>query len=119
MAPWIEQPVYTGALHRYARAEARSRLLTAHILKVVDAKGVQAVPVALWAAANQSDNTAGRAAAELGLTPMARAKLAALTSAAAGGEETLAALLEQGRRLLEERGIGAAAPTIDVEEDAP
>jgi Phage terminase, small subunit len=105
-APWVVEPVFSDALHRYCRAEARARLLTEHVLKVAAEHGAGKVSSRLWESAVASDNAASRAAADLGLTPMSRAHLAALATSTEAGQASLARMAEQGRQIREARALG-------------
>lgn len=116
-APWLEQPIFADALHRYARAEARARLLSAHIFRVADEQGAEKVPQRLWEAAVASDNAASKAAAELGVTPLARARLAALTTSAEATAAGLADLAATGKAIKERRLAELAAQTDEPEEE--
>ncbi len=102
-APWIVEPIFSDALQRYCRAEARARLLSEHIFAVIEEKGAGKVAQRLWESAVASDNAASKAAAEMGLTPLARARLAALTTGTAAGQASLEALAERGRAIRERR----------------
>jgi phage terminase small subunit len=82
-APWIVEPLYGDSLERYARAEARSRLLTDHILRVSEEEDPSKIPVRLWESASAADNTAAKLATDLGITPLARARIANLTTSTA------------------------------------
>ena len=110
-APWLLEPIFGDALERYCRAEARSRLLTDHILRVADEKGAHKIPVRLWDSASASDNAAMKAAGDLGLTPLSRAKLASLTTSTELTAVGIEALAEKGA------AIRAARQTALAEAD--
>jgi hypothetical protein len=108
-APWIVEPIFGDALARYCRAEARARLLSDHIFAVADAHGAGKVPQRLWESAVASDNAASKAAAELGVTPLARARLAALTTSAETGQASLETLRARGAEIIRARQEALAA----------
>jgi hypothetical protein len=95
-AGWIAEPLFRGALVRYVRAEARARLLTNYILTTAAQDGPGKVPQRLWEAANASDNAAGKAAVELGLTPMSRANLANVVASGSDAQALLRRLIDEG-----------------------
>jgi hypothetical protein len=107
-APWIVEPIFGDALARYCRAEARARLLSDHIFAVADEHGPAKVPQRLWESAVASDTAASKAAAELGVTPLARARLAALTATAETGAASLAALQTKGAEIVARRASEVA-----------
>lgn len=113
-APWLIEPVFGDALERYARAEARSRLLTDHILRTAEEQGAEKIPVRLWESASAADNTAAKAAADLGLTPLARARLAALTTSTEVAAQSLDTLADRGAAVRRRR---AAAIESESEGD--
>lgn len=71
----MAQTHFADALERYCRAEGCARLLTEHIFNLCDEGGADKVPVRLWESAVSSDHAASRAANDLGLTPLSRARL--------------------------------------------
>ena len=115
-APWIMAPVNDNALLRYCRAEARARVLSEHVLKVSAEEGAGKVPQRLWESAVASDRAASQMAEELGITPLARAKLAQTISSAERNQEGLVDLQERGKAIRERRL--QAAEAIDQEDDA-
>lgn len=102
LAPWVDKDVFIPAVARYMRAEARELLLHDFITDVAVRKGVGAVPQRLWEQATAATNAAGKAAADLGLTPQSYARLRATTGHAAATEAGLDKLLEQGRTIVEQ-----------------
>jgi hypothetical protein len=115
-APWLLQPIFGDSLARYARAEARARLLSDHILRVCDEQGAHKVPQKLWESATSSDNTASKMASELGITPLARAKLAALTTSAETGAASLESLRARGAEIIAARQSRIAAEADDQDD---
>jgi hypothetical protein len=115
-APWIVEPIFADALQRYCRAEARARLLSDHMFKLADDEGPHKVPIRLWESAVACDNAASKAAADLGLTPLARARLASLAATTEATHEGLARLSERGRaiRLRREAELAAARADDDA-----
>lgn len=107
-APWITEPIFGDALARYCRAEARARLLSDHIFKVADEQGAGKVPQRLWESAVASDNAASKAGAELGITPLARARLAMLTTSSDVGQASLDDLRRRGAEVIERRNAELA-----------
>lgn len=73
--PWMAD-VDRGALERYARAEARARLLDAYIARKTEDGNVEAVKPWVWSEATRADALAQKAAQDLGLDPTGRARLA-------------------------------------------
>jgi len=112
-APWIVQPIFADALLRYCRAEARARLLSDHMFKLADDEGPDKVPIRLWESAVACDNAASKAAADLGLTPLARARLASLTATTEATHDALARLAETGRAIRQRREAELAAARDD------
>ncbi len=102
-APWLLKPIFGDALERYCRAEGRARLLADHIFRVCDEEGARRVPIRLWESAVACDNAASRAANDLGLTPLSRARLASLTATTEATSEGLAQLAERGRAIRQRR----------------
>lgn len=115
-APWIVEPIFADALMRYCRAEARAKLLSDHIFRLADEQGTGKVPGRLWESAVASDNAASRAATELGITPLARARLAALTTSAEAGQASLADLQRRGAEIAARR---AAELAKQADQDDP
>jgi hypothetical protein len=68
-APWLEAEIFEAAIWRYARAEARARLLSNYILATAE-EHLEKVGSRLWESASSSDRTASQMAETLGLTPI-------------------------------------------------
>jgi hypothetical protein len=117
-APWLLEPIFGDSLERYCRAEARARLLADHIFRVSDEQGPEKIPVRLWESAVACDNAASRCAADLGLTPLSRAKLAALTTSTEVSATQLAQLGETGKAIRAKRTAALEALEADVSDDA-
>lgn len=115
-APWIVEPIFGDALARYCRAEARARLLSDHIFAVAEDHDAGKVPQRLWESAVASDNAASKAAAELGVTPLARARLAALTTSAETGAASLESLRARGAEIIAARQSRIAAESDDSDQ---
>jgi hypothetical protein len=112
-APWLLEPIFGDALERYARSEARARLLADHIFRVADEEGAQKIPVRLWESAVACDNAASRAATDLGLTPLSRAKLALLTTSNERAAQGLEELSATGAAIRAKRTAALEAPETD------
>jgi hypothetical protein len=115
-APWLLEPIFGDALERYARSEARARLLADHIFRVADKEGAQKIPVRLWESAVACDNAASRAATDLGLTPLSRAKLALLTTSNERAAQGLEELSATGAAIRAKRNAALEAPEADVSD---
>jgi len=106
--PWIVDRVDDEALDRYARAEARARLLNEYIEAKVEVEGVEAVRPYLWTEAARSDANAQKFAQDLGLDPAGRSRIARDISLARRlfdpKDGRLAELGGQGRKLRQLRG---------------
>lgn len=103
---FLADPVFEEALVRYCRVEARAQMLDAYIWKIVEEKGVEAVPKTIWADATRTDALAQKAAQDLGLDPTGFARAARDLGIAKSfgqrvGAQRIAALTEQGRQLRE------------------
>lgn len=98
--PWVTN-LDGEAVDRYLRAESRSRLLHAHVLRVTAEKGLDAVKPYLWGEVTKAENNAARFASDLGLDPAGRARLARDFGGGAAGFASgdLKSLAAEGRRL--------------------
>jgi hypothetical protein len=114
--PWIAEPIFEDALFRYARSEARARLLSDHIFKVCEEQGAEKIPIRLWEGASAADNCAAKAAADLGLTPLSRAKLALLTTSNERAAQGLEELSATGAAIRAKRTAALEAIEADVSE---
>jgi hypothetical protein len=112
-APWLVEPIFGDSLARYCRAEARARLLSEHILNLCETAGAHKVPQKLWDSASTADNTASKMATELGITPLARARLAAITTSADVGQASLDQLQARGAEIVARRRAELAAAEHD------
>lgn len=101
-APWLKAQIFEAAIWRYARAEARARLLSNYILSVAD-EHPEKVGSRLWESASGADRTASKMAEALGLTPLSRAQLASLVSSTERGNQGVAQLGETGKAIRERR----------------
>jgi hypothetical protein len=108
-APWATGPTFVGAIRSYSWAEAQLAL----VREFLDEHGILDHEGKPRPAMQLLDRLEGRAAAlraELGLTPMALAKLLGSlvsTAATAGDDDALEQLRAEGARILAARGIGA------------
>jgi hypothetical protein len=101
-APWLEAEIFQPAIWRYARAEARARLLGNYILSVA-VEHPEKVGSRLWESANGADNTASKMAETLGLTPLSRAKLAQLVTSTEATTQGTEVLAKRGKSIRERR----------------
>jgi hypothetical protein len=109
-AKWLEAEIFQAAIWRYARAEARARLLSNYILSVAE-EHPEKVGSRLWESANGADNTASKMAEALGLMPLSRAKLAELVTSTEATNEGLAQLADvRGQSLVRAFGHQKSAP---------
>jgi hypothetical protein len=113
-APWLDEPIFANAVERYCRAEARAQLLSDWIFSVAEQKGPAKVAVRLWESAVASDRAASQLAAELGITPLSRARLAALDTTTKVGQSSLVTQLAAGAR---RRTDAAKAAAIEAHSD--
>lgn len=112
-APWLLEPIFADSLERYARSEAKARLLADHILRVCEDQGAARVPVRLWESSVACDNAASRAANDLGLTPLSRARLAALTTSTEVSARNLDDLSATGAAIRAKRQEAIEAESVD------
>jgi hypothetical protein len=101
-APWLEAAIFQDAVWRYARAEARARLLNNYIFAIAE-EHPEKVGVRVWEAASASDRTASKLAETLGLTPLSRAKLQQIVTGTASTEAALKQLADKGGAALNKR----------------
>jgi len=102
-APWLGAPIYAAALAAWARAEAGVVLILDWLEDQgpLDDKGE---PRPALTALHLWETRAEKARAEMGLSPLAHARLLATFRAASGvptADDALAALAAEGHRLLE------------------
>jgi hypothetical protein len=102
---WLASPVFRDAIERWARATARAELLTAYILEVAEQHPEKIGP-RLWESASSADNAAGKAAADLGLTPLSQARLRSIIASTEATSAGLDALRAKGRAIRERRAAG-------------
>ena len=107
-APWLVAPIFQPAVERYARAEAIAQLTGEHILTLLE-ETPEKVGARLLEASSGATNTANRMAESLGLTPLSRAKLAALVTSTEATSEGMAQLIDRGRLIREKRDAMKAA----------
>ena len=103
---FLAQAIFTEALERYCRLEARARMLDSYIVDLVEEKGVETVPKTLWDSATRVDMAAAKAGQDCGLDPSGFARAARdLGFAKSLGQQQnakrLTALSETGRALRE------------------
>lgn len=116
-APWLDAPEYTPVLQQYLAAESHRRLLWDYIQKVSDDRGVGAVPARTWEMSLAATRLASKLAADLGLSPLGKARLQQTAAGAELNTRSLGDLIAEGAetaRAAEERE--AAAITTDAEE---
>jgi hypothetical protein len=111
----LEAEIFQGAIWRYARAEARARLLSNYILSVAE-EHPEKVGSRLWESANGADNAASKTAEALGLTPLSRAKLAALVTSTEATSEGLAQPADKGRAIRERAQAALKDAEMAVDE---
>lgn len=119
-APWTRAPAFAWKVARFARAEASARARFQWLAErgFYDADGVEVPGWERWARAETMAATAEEA---LGLSPQSMAKLLgnlAGVAAQAGDDDALDRLREEGRRILEARGMLTAVPDDDGGEAA-
>jgi hypothetical protein len=112
-APWLEAEIFQPAIWRYARAEARARLLSNYILQVAD-EHPEKIGARLWESANGADNTASKMAEALGLTPLSRARLAAIVTSTEATTQGLDVLAERGRAIRQRRDAALQPPDTET-----
>lgn len=116
-APWLKADIFQPAIWRYARAEARSQLLSAYILSVAE-DHPERIRASLWDSASTADSTANRLSDALGLSPVSRARLAAIVSSTEATNAGLDALAERGRAARERREAELKAADTEAPDDA-
>jgi hypothetical protein len=103
VAPWVTD-LDVEAVDRYCRAEGRARMLHEYAVATAAERGVEAVSSFVWTEATRAEANAAKFAADLGLDPAGRAKLAKdLGVAVHFGGDQLADLADQGRAIRERR----------------
>ena len=103
VAPWLSEPQFAPAVHRYLRAAAREQLLDKFIANVCDADGPGKVPSRTWEQATAATRLAAALAADLGLTPLGHARLRAVAGSARATEIGLSDLIRRGEEALAKR----------------
>jgi phage terminase small subunit len=101
-APWLSRPSFAAAVAAWSVTEAKAHLVDAWLDEhgLLDAKGVPHPANAL------ADRLASRCItlrSQLGLDPTSFARLLATFANVGGGEDALAALKAEGRKLMEAR----------------
>jgi hypothetical protein len=119
-ANWITQPIFSDALERYCRVEARARLLSDHIFAVCESQGADKIPVRLWESSVAVDNAACRAAEALGITPLSRSRLALITASGELTAQQLAQLGETGKAIRAKRtaALEALGDAVSTDSEA-
>jgi hypothetical protein len=108
LAPWLQDdPSFVVAVARFVRVEARSQLLAEGIAAKADKSGILSVGARMLEAATSVDRLAAKLGDDLGISPLGKARLKAMTAAGELGEASLADLAERGRQV-------RLAATIDV-----
>ena len=107
--PYLADDVFTEALERYARVEARAWMLHDYVMDKAEREGVEKVPSTLWTEATRADALAQKCASDCGLDPTGHARIArdlgfARNLQAEMGAKRLEALAESGRELREGTG---------------
>ena len=111
-APWLVAPIFQPAVERYARAEAIAQLHGEHILTLLETEP-EKVGARLLEASSGATNTANRMAESLGLTPLSRAKVAALVTSTEATSEGLTQLAERGKAIRARRATELQKDTSD------
>jgi len=117
-APWIVEAIFQDSLERYCRVQATARWSSDHVFKVCEEQGAEKIPVRLWESLVACQNAASRCAADLGLTPLSRAKLAALTTSTEVRAVQLEQLGETGKAIRAKRTATLEALEADVSDDS-
>lgn len=114
LCPWLAADEYAPAVARFLRAEARALILHDHIEATVASHGAGKVASRVWEQATAADRLAAQLGNVLGLDPLGRAKLQALTAGAEVQMATLADLSAQGRaaRLAAEERMAAVSDAV-------
>ncbi len=117
LAPWLaDDPIYVIPVARFCRVEARSQLLAEAIAEKGADKGILTVGARMIEAAAATDRLAAKLGDDLGLSPLGKAKLKALTAAGEIGIASLADLAERGSEIRKRR---QAAIDQESDQDAP
>ena len=104
LAPWLaDDDVYVIPVARFVRVEARSQMLSEAIAEKAAEKGILSVGARIIEAATACDRLATRLADDLGLSPLGKAKLKALTAAGELGAASLADVAERGSEIRKRR----------------
>ncbi len=103
---YLADPIFTEALRRYCRIEARAVMLGDYVMAKAEAEGVETVPPTLWTETTRADALAQKAAQDLGLDPTGHARVArdlgfAKSLGARLGAKQLESLASTGRELRE------------------
>jgi hypothetical protein len=122
LAPWLAQdPTFVVAVARFVRVEARSQLLAEAIATKAEKSGILSVGARMLEAATSTDRLAAKLGDDLGLSPLGKARLKALTAAGEVGAATLADLAEQGRQARQRsqaaQAIAVTEATVDPDDD--
>jgi hypothetical protein len=108
IAPWATAPTFEGAVHSYCWVEAQLAL----VRQYVDEQGLlddDGNPRPVLTLLDRLEGRAASLRSELGLTPLALAKLLgslATTAAVSGDDDALETLKAEGARILAARALG-------------
>jgi len=105
IAPYLAEPKFIPAVHRYLSAAAREALLDDHIRSVSAEKGAGAVSSRLWEQATAAARLAAKLGSDLGLDPIGHARIRALSTGAEATEATLADLATRGAEISRRRDL--------------
>jgi hypothetical protein len=115
VAPWCSRPTYGAAVAAWARVEAQLQLVLAWLDEhgPLDADGEPRPATALLA---RLESQAQSLRAELGLSPLALAKLLGTFTSSPGGtdDDALEALRAEGRRIVDVHATAAAVGASSV-----
>lgn len=102
--PWLASPRHALALSQLAGAEAIRLLLLMRIERLTTEGGDDQLNPRLIESVTAAERAAAKLADGMGLTPLGRARLAAISTSAEIGQATLADLAAQGRAIVEQHG---------------
>jgi hypothetical protein len=74
--PYLAEDVFSEALHRYVRAEARAVLLNEYVMSKALTHGVESVPAYLWSECRGADLLAQKCGSDCGLDAAGHSKIA-------------------------------------------
>jgi hypothetical protein len=117
-SPWLGRPSFRAAVAAWSIAEAQCVLVDRYLNDhgLLDDKGVPRPATAL---SDRLHRRAQHLRSQLGLDPSSMAKLLATFAGVPGVEDALDALVAEGRRIVEARGIDSrsvpAGPTLPAD----